>query len=972
MTAGDVKAERIKGAAFRAGANQPVAMDDPDRVLWVENGYLDVFAIERLDGRISNRAPFVARIPAGRMCFGARRHASSDESLFGFLAVPSAEAVVIDGERGGVASEERFDLDATIWIDEWIFGLSEFMVRGRRPPPRDALLLDADPNVPYSAGSAVSAHHSDIVWVAANRPMRFNGHEKLVVEAGSHVVPLSERTWLELDADTEVSAFHTPAVAVAGRLWPAFDRFNALVLEAAAIARGEKVENHAERHRRLLQSRRANTAKMFGDLGKVLGVVQAHEVPASPSLTPLQSAVSVVAGNVGVELDIPRNVGEAADPKAAVEAIARASGIRARGVALDSDWWRRDGPSLVAVAESRPLALLPTGRGAYRAVDPAAGTTFAVGKEEAARMGSHGMMLHPPLPAQTGDGLAALRHGLRGRGRDIRILIAMALLGGLISLLTPILTGELLAKIIPRVDESMWITCLAALLLAAFGAATFDIVRALALLRIESRVDERLQASIWIRLISLPARFFRNFTAGDLADRANGITTIRTTLTGATSIALVGGVFSVFSYALLFYYSWQLALCAGALVLVLIGTTWFFARGAISHHRAAIDKQGAIDGFVFQLITGLTKLQMANAETSALMRWAERYSEQKRETLAARRWTAGQLTLNSMFAPLASLAIFAFIWYVHLSGEEEASFDLADFLSFNAAFGQFAAAMTGLAAAWTTVASAVPLLERVQPILESRPESAGSGVDPGDLTGDIEFSNVSFRYLPTVPNAVEGLSFHIRPGDFVAFVGPSGSGKSTIYRLLLGFEQPDSGAVFLDGLDLSSLDLATVRSRMGVVMQNSQLAADSIFRNISCGSQMTLDEAWEAARAAGLEEDVRAMPMNMHTVLPEGGRGLSGGQKQRVLIARALARKPRIVLFDEATSALDNRAQAIVQASLKRLSVTRLVIAHRLTAVQDADRIFVLKSGRIVETGKYDDLMARDGVFAALARRQTY
>ena len=984
--------ERIGGASFTSGANHPFLLDDPASVIWVERGHLDIFAVEVVNGSAISRKPFVTRVPAGAMCFGARHLVRVTDRTRGLalLAVPAQGAIITKGERAGIASEDGFDLDTMIRIDEWIFRLSEFVGRHERPPPRGAqlleaprrgaLLLEADPDVAFPAGATLSANHSDIIWVSANRAMRFMGRDNLAITAQSPPVPLTERTWTALDEDTEVSGVRTPGAFVTGRLWPAFDRFGMLVLRHAAIADAEKLKADRERYRSAYLARRATGAAMARNLGKALGAAKEDgpdAVRATPR-TPLQTAVAVVAESMGVEFRIPRNLEEADDTLEGLAAIARASGIRGRRISLAPDWWRRDGPSFVGLAmdgddedgEVRPLAVLLDGGGAWRAVDPADGTAFAVGGREAARIARHGMMFYAPLPRRVESGLAALRHALRGRRRDLGTLLAMAVLGALLALLTPILTGQLLAEVIPRVDTPMWIAILGALLLGAFGTAMFDIVRALALLRIEGRVDEHLQAAVWSRLLSLPTGFFRNFTAGDLADRANGIAQIRQLLTGATTSAVIGGVFSIFSYALLFWYSWKLALCAGGVLLVLIGGTWIFARGQMKHHRAAFRAQGAIDGFVFQMITGLAKLRMANAENHALARWAERFTEQKRETFAARRWAAGQLAFNSMFTPLASLAIFAFIWYVLIEGEAQPLFDLSDFLSFNAAFGQFAAAMTGLTAAWTTAVAAIPLFERVQPILRARPETTGGGTDPGELRGSIEFAKVSFRYLPEVPNAVDEVSFRISPGEFVAFVGPSGSGKSTIFRLLLGFEQPDSGTVFLDGHDLSSLDLPAVRSRLGVVLQNGQLVAASIFKNIASSSSLTMDEAWAAARAAGLAEDIEAMPMGMHTVLPEGGGGLSGGQKQRLLIARALARKPRILLFDEATSALDNRTQEVVQTSLKSLSVTRVVIAHRLSTVQNADRIHVMKAGRIVESGRYDSLMERDGVFAALARRQ--
>ena len=307
-----------------------------------------------------------------------------------------------------------------------------------------------------------------------------------------------------------------------------------------------------------------------------------------------------------------------------------------------------------------------------------------------------------------------------------------------------------------------------------------------------------------------------------------------------------------------------------------------------------------------------------------------------------------QHALNGLFQPLALALIYGLVHYGGTPEEPQLALDLATFLSFNAAFGQLTAAVISLTIAATTAVSILPLLERVRPILAARPENADGGGDPGDLRGGIEFANVTFRYGSHQPDAVDDVSFRIDAGEYVAFVGPSGCGKSTLFRLLLGFEQPTSGSVFLDGHDLSGLDWVAVRRCMGVVPQNGQLVAGNIYENIAGMSPLGAEGAWEAVRAAALDEDIRAMPMRMRTVVTSHGSGLSAGQKQRLLIARALARRPRILLLDEATSALDNRAQAAVQASIRKLSATRVVIAHRLSSIRDVDRIFVMDRGRIV------------------------
>ena len=269
-----------------------------------------------------------------------------------------------------------------------------------------------------------------------------------------------------------------------------------------------------------------------------------------------------------------------------------------------------------------------------------------------------------------------------------------------------------------------------------------------------------------------------------------------------------------------------------------------------------------------------------------------------------------------------------------------------------------------------SVLSVIPTYERALPILDSIAEVNESKTHPGVLSGNIEVNQLHFRYDPEGPYILRDFNLKIGAGEFVALVGGSGSGKSTLLRLLLGFEQASQGAIYYDNKNLSDLDVVALRRQLGVVLQNGQLMTGDIFSNITGSSLMSQEDAWIAAESAGVADDIRSMPMGMFTMVSEGGSTLSGGQRQRIMIARAIAHRPRILFFDEATSALDNHTQSLVTESLDRLNATRIVIAHRLSTVMNADRIIVMESGRIVEMGTYEQLMLTNGSFAELARRQ--
>jgi ATP-binding cassette subfamily C protein len=422
------------------------------------------------------------------------------------------------------------------------------------------------------------------------------------------------------------------------------------------------------------------------------------------------------------------------------------------------------------------------------------------------------------------------------------------------------------------------------------------------------------------------------------------------------------------SFGLLFYYDLRLALVASALTVFVIAVTGISSYFSTNIQRSAAILTSNLATVVLQLLNGIAKIRVSGAEDRAFARWSSLFARAQRISLKARKITAFTSVFHSVVHVLSSMVIFYAMW--KLNENERSPLTTGHFLAFNSAFGQFFGATLGLANSVLTIVTTIPLYERAKAILEAEPEvSSGIKSDPGELTGAIEINQVVFAYN-TEAKVLNGITLSIQPGQFVAIVGPSGCGKSTLFRVLLGFEKPASGGIYYDGQDLATLDIQSVRKQIGTVLQSSKLMNGSLYRNIVGDLPLTIDDAWAAARLAGMDADIAKMPMGMHTAVGDHGVGLSGGQRQRLMIARAIVSKPRIVLFDEATSALDNQTQAIVSSSLEQLSATRLVIAHRLSTIIRADKIYFLQGGHVAESGTYDELMQKGGLFAEMAKRQ--
>lgn len=948
-----------------AAPPRPAARHEPflltgTRAWRVQAGHVDVFVTAVADGEPRGRRTHLLRAPAGRTLF----ECGVDTGGHALLAVPGPGALLRELGRGGLDAAGHAPEDA---VDGWVTLLCD-AAWGREHAPDGVIDAALHQSVDVAAGGAVRPRDG-VEWLRASSPATV-GDLAGAALAADEWLPLTRAAWLRMEAEGTVRAQGTAAMLRhPADAWAGVDRLHAAVLERARERAAAAEAAERERLRRKSSASRRALGEACAGLAGTLNA-EAHPSNATVAAAPdeaLLDACRMVGRVLGMEFRRPPGDATAAhlDPLAA---IVRASRVSTRRVMLRDGWWKGDaGPLLARVDDGgRPVALIPQG-GGYVLRDPSTGARVKVDDEVAATLQPVAHTFYRRFPDTVLKMRHVLRFGLHGCGRDLWAVGIMSTVAALLSLLVPVATGLVFNDVIPGAARPQLVQLTVILVAIAVATAMFNAVAAIALVRLDTRMGSAVQAAVWDRLLALPVPFFRSYTAGELATRAMGIDAIRQVLSGATVTALLGGAFGLFHLGLLFHYSTRLAWWSVLLLAIALGATGLGSWVQINSQRSAALIQSRLAGTVLQLLSAIAKLRVAGAEAHAFSLWAGGFSRQRQLQYRVRAVGNVLAAFNAAF-PLAAFVVLYAVAVPLLA--PKGTLRPGDFLAFVASF---TTCLGGLLAACTALVgtlAVVPLYEQAAPILESAPEVDPAKAHPGTLRGEIELQHVSFRYQADGPAVLRDVSLRIRPGEFVAFVGPSGSGKSTLLRLLLGFESPDAGGVSYDGQELTGLDVQAVRRQIGVVLQSGRLMSGDLFTNIVGSSTATLQDAWEAARMAGLDDDIRAMPMGMHTVVSEGGGTLSGGQRQRLMIARALVHRPRILLFDEATSALDNRTQAVVAQSLDALHATRVVIAHRLSTVVNADRIVVVEGGRLVQQGTYRELMDQDGPFAELARRQ--
>ncbi|MDE0275973.1 MAG: ATP-binding cassette domain-containing protein [Defluviicoccus sp.] len=960
------------GISVPCAGNLPVKLDDPDSVWFIDRGAVNLFMVEFRDGREQAAPQHMLRREAGWLLPGvAPDERGDDEESTLSLTAKGLPGTVLKRLPASLLSEIRPE-ELAEQTDTWLNAITGTLSRFASRLPRPTAL--AEPGMSLTLAPGTLSVRRGVVWVSepprgASVFMDIVDPAELAAAGGPDgaVLPLTRTSWLTLFDDAALSGTSTEALARRGALLPALASFHALAFALERLNRRLAVVDDANLERARTASRRTAERAARHRLMNIYDLPLDRD--AGVEDTALADALKIVGRHEGIDFSIPART-ELSDSPIGLVDVLDASGVRARRVRLDAEagWWRGDSNALLGfrAEDGRPVALLPGMFGRYREVDPVSKRSVRITEDRAGALAEEAWMFYRPLPSGNVEPGDLLRVALHGSGADLARLAIAGLPGGLIKLLPAVALGFVASHV--AAGGSAGALYALALVLAGFGllGTLLHLLQSTAMMRLEGRSASRLEAAFWDRLMRLPPSVLHRHPAGDLAMSGMTFQNLRDGLQGIVADSLLSIVFLLPVFGVIFFYDTTLGVVALAFSLVSLLIAVALGLRQISPHGRMIGAARRVAGRLFQIVGGIIKLRVENAEGSAYAIWARDYREQKRAEIEL-----GALEGHSRAfgEALPFLAGGVLLFAVVTVGER--SVPVGDFLVVYTVFMVFQSAVARLGESFGTVAAMLPAFDQMRPLLTAVPETEIGGEPVGFLGGDILFDRISFRYDPDGPLILDDVTIRARPGEFVAIAGESGAGKSTLFRLALGIDRPSAGAVYYDGRDLRHLNLKQLRRHIGTVPQSVGLHPMDLWDNlVGHRDDVTSGEVWAAARLAEVEDEIRGMPMGMMTMVGTSGSVLSGGESQRITIARSVIGSPRIMLFDEATNWLDNESQARVMENLAALTSTRVVIAHRLSTLEQADRIYVLRAGKVVESGSFNELVEADGVFRELVKRQ--
>lgn len=747
--------------------------------------------------------------------------------------------------------------------------------------------------------------------------------------------------------------------------------FHRIILNNFAIKKELKLKHDELQNEnfKCIESDLVSTTKLR--LSSILNKTQLFIQPATSNN--LIKALQIIGNLIDVEFkqttsSMPDNLNEQ------LKFICDASLVRFKKIKFPENFWKKDiGPVLTFYTDKKyPVALIPQTPTSILLFDPSTSTTEIVDEKVASQIHNEGYVLYKNFP-ENPSFLETVKYFTLGNTKDILSALIFGIASSLLLLYSPIAMSWLFDRAIPFHSFTFLYQVSLGFAAICFGSMIFTITQLYAVLRIESKMGIKIQSGLWGRLLSLRLSFFRKTLSGDLYQRVTAIDEIRKNLTSGTLSYILTTAMSLFYLIVMFVQNAYLALITLVPITVNIIIYTIASFLTIKNQHTFFTLNGKIYSFLVQIIRGIAKIRVAGAENRVISEWSKSFSEQKNVDIKTRKINLYSLVTNNFFSNITNAIVFSVIAVVISKSIilKTESMPIGSFLSFFAALGAFLS--SGLMASSSIIqllGNIIPLWKRSESIRKEELESKIKKDFPGKLRGSIILEQLSFRYNPSAPMLLKNISMIIDQGEFVAIIGPSGCGKSTLIRLLLGMEKPEKGTIYYDGRDLEVLDLVQVRKQIGSVLQSGTLLGGSLRDNITYGRRIPDEEIEEMLELCGFGETLKELPMGLNSFIPFGGGTLSGGQKQQIMIARALIGKPQILILDEATSALDAISQENIINSIERLNITRIVIAHRLSTIVNADTIYVMDNGSIVEQGSFQELKKRGPFFKAFAERQ--
>ena len=675
-------------------------------------------------------------------------------------------------------------------------------------------------------------------------------------------------------------------------------------------------------------------------------------------------AVEEILKYLGVSLtEIPSSI---TDSDEQIEYLIRPHGIMRRTVILSAGWYKDAFGAMLATKtdDNSVVALIPSSLGGYSYFDFSTGKKIKITKRNQHLIDTEAMAFYKPYPLRSLSMIDLVKFSFSTLSMvDIIYFIFVSLLATATGLLLPVLTQRLFSTVVDSQNYLLLFSIATFIICTTISINLLETVKTLIMTKIGTKLSVYVESATMMRILSLPPDFFRNYGSGELSSYADNLNNLCNLVFDSVVNTGVSSLFSLAYIGSIFVYAPALVVPALTIIIATCVISFLSISAQMKISRKEIKAAAKENSISFALISGIQKIKLSGAERRAFSKWASKYADVAQYAYNPPKIIIYNPVLSSALTLIGTIVMYFFAY--------KAGIAPADYIAFNSAYAMVNSAFISLLSITMTIARIKPIYESVKPILNEVPETGSNKELVSSINGAIELDNVSFRYSESTPLIIDNISLKIRKGQYIAIVGETGCGKSTLMRLLLGFEKPQKGSIYYDRKDINNLDLQSLRSKIGVVMQSGKLFMGDIFENIIISAPyLTLDEAWEAAEIAGIADDIRKMPMGMSTVISEGQGGISGGQKQRLMIARAVAPKPKVLMLDEATSALDNITQKRVSEALDSLKCTRIVIAHRLSTIKQADRIIVLSKGKIIEDGTYEQLIKNNGYFKELVSRQ--